>query len=263
MPSSSLLLFLLLLLLYSCCTIAPLATHPTTPASRRYDGRSEHVHLASLPGMADRTVTVSSAGKTFSVTGWQVGWAVGPAAVIGAVQRALPLVQFCASTPMQVAMCGVLRAADRPYGGAPTYYEWLQRGYKAKRDRLARALKLGGLEPLEGNGGYFLVADTSTVRLPADYAAMSSPAAARPIPPDWAFCRWLAREHGVIGIPMSAFFSSPEASAAAMARDGGEVPERLVRFAFCKTSTTVDEAACRLERMRETTPWAESCGAPC
>jgi aspartate/methionine/tyrosine aminotransferase len=80
-----------------------------------------HYHFARLPGMWDRTVTISSAGKTFSVTGWQVGWLVGPERYVGPVQVMLPSVQFCTATPMQEALCSALQEADAPYLGHSRY----------------------------------------------------------------------------------------------------------------------------------------------
>ena len=198
------------------------------PPQKRGDGKlasGGHVHFARLPGMWDRTLTVSSAGKTFSVTGWQVGWIVGPATLVRDIQTLLPYVQFCAATPSQEALTRVLRKADQPYEGAPSYYDHLRADYQvpsllnplpsppglvglslplpsppwlvglpralivgscltrvlraviagvlnepraarqAKRDLLAEALEAGGIIPMKGEGGFFLIGDTRNLKV--------------------------------------------------------------------------------------------------
>ena len=95
---------------------------------------ARHEHFAALPGMFDRTVTLSSAGKTFSITGWQTGWCVGPPRLIKPIQLLLPFVQFCVSTPMQHALSSVLSLADEPYRGHDSYYEWLTATFRRKRE---------------------------------------------------------------------------------------------------------------------------------
>eukprot|EP00629_Pelagomonadales_sp_RCC1024_P003090 CAMPEP_0119259218 /NCGR_PEP_ID=MMETSP1329-20130426/120_1 /TAXON_ID=114041 /ORGANISM="Genus nov. species nov., Strain RCC1024" /LENGTH=481 /DNA_ID=CAMNT_0007258583 /DNA_START=104 /DNA_END=1546 /DNA_ORIENTATION=+ len=193
----------------------------------------EHVHFASLPGMRDCTLTVSSAGKTFSATGWQVGWIVGPEQLVAPCQKLLPYLQFCAPTPVQAALATCLDAADAAYEGFPTYYAWLGHEYARKRRVLAEALTAACIEPLPSQGGYFIVGDVSTLLqlTPAEYFADGAA-------DDWAFCRWLGEEHGVVAIPASPFFS--------------ERPERpLVRFAFCKTDDVLELAAGRLKALAD------------
>lgn len=199
-----------------------------------HDAAASHVHFAALPGMADVTLTVSSAGKTFSATGWQIGWIVGPNRLVSSCQTLLPYLQFCAPTPMQAALATCLDEADAPYEGAPTYYAWLEREYGRKRGVLAAALRAACVEPLPSAGGYFVVGDVSDLLhlVPAEYFARSD-AAGAPVADDWAFCTWLAEQHGVIAIPASPFFS--------------DAPARpLVRFAFCKTDAVLAVAAARL-----------------
>lgn len=196
-----------------------------------------HVHFASLPGMFDRTLTLSSAGKTFSVTGWQVGWIVGPARLLKDVHTALPFLQFCASTPMQQALVGTLRQADLPYDGAENYYAWLCSQYQRKAALLARALSEAGLVVVSSQGGYFLTVNVSAVDVPRQYFEEDSEAIS-PMTKDWAFCRFLALEWGVVSIPVSPFFS-PER------RDSGEAGA-FVRFAFCKSDATLGNAAEKL-----------------
>jgi len=196
-----------------------------------------HVHFASLPGMFDRTVTLSSAGKTFSITGWQTGWCVGPARLLKPIQLLLPFVQFCTATPMQQALSRILSLADEPYEGHASYYDWLCDMYRQKRELLASGLQRSGLVPLAGQGGFFLVADTSAITVPPAYLAQSTPACPQ-MTRDWAFCRWMAEEAGVVAIPASPFFSAENKHLAA----------NLVRFAFCKGDATIVEATDRLYR---------------
>ncbi|CAM9251166.1 unnamed protein product [Scytosiphon promiscuus] len=199
-----------------------------------------HVHFATLPGMWDRTITISSAGKTFSVTGWQVGWVLGPKRVVQEIHTILPYMQFCAATPLQEAMCTVLVDAEKPYEGSPSYYDWLREQYAGKRHRLEKILSAAGIQSLKGEGGFFLIGDVSKIKVPQKYLEASTPA--MPVMThDWAFCRWLAIEHGLVAIPTSPFFS--EASRKKGLGNG------LVRFCFCKTDETIEAAAEVLSRM--------------
>jgi len=198
-----------------------------------------HTHFAALPGMFDRTVTLSSAGKTFSITGWQAGWCVGPAELIKPIQLLLPFVQFCVSTPMQEALARVLDLADEPYDGHPSYYAWLTDMYRRKRGILESGLRRAGLVAMEGQGGFFLMADTSALTVPDEYLSEKTPAAPDGVTRDWALCRWLAKEAGVIAIPASPFFSPANKRLGA----------NYVRFAFCKADETLIEAAARIEAL--------------
>lgn len=195
-----------------------------------------HYHFARLPGMFDRTITLSSCGKTFSVTGWQAGWTVGPAKFVRPMQELLPCVQFCASTPIQHALTTALPLAEQPYEGQPSYYEWLRQQFLSKRTILEEGLRAAGIEPVVSHGGFFLMG-----RLPLheDLQPYSSTRQGQLEPYDWRFCRKLATEYGVIGIPASPFFSP-----------GSEAAESLgplARFAFCKEDATLHTAANRLK----------------
>ena len=165
-----------------------------------------HVPLASLDGMAARTLTISSLGKTFSVTGWKTGWATGPAALVGAVRAAKQYLSFAGGTPFQHAAAVALGLGD-------DYYATFTADFVAKRDRLCAGLLAAGLEPLRPDGTYFVNA-----RVEGDGAA---------------FCRDLPARAGVVAIPTSVFYDS----------DAGD---SLVRFAFCKRDSVIDEAAARL-----------------
>jgi N-succinyldiaminopimelate aminotransferase len=178
-----------------------------------FDG--EHVPLATLPGMAERTLTVSSIGKTFSVTGWKTGWACGPAELVAAVRGAKQFMTFAGGTPFQHAAAAALGMAEQH--GARLAAE-----LRAKRDRLCDGLERAGAEVLRPAGTYFANADV------------------RPLGYDdgVAFCRDLPERAGVVAIPTSVFCGDPERL------------RSLVRFAFCKREEVIDEAAARLGRLR-------------
>ena len=168
----------------------------------------EHVPLATLPGMAERTVTISSLGKTFSVTGWKTGWASGPPHLVAGVRAAKQYLSFAGGTPLQHAGAVALALGD-------AYYAELEAGMRARRDRLCDGLEAAGLEPLRPAGTYFVNA-----RVGGDGAA---------------FCRELPAGAGVVAIPTSVFYDSAAG-------------DDLVRFAFCKRPEVIDEAAARLAR---------------
>ncbi|MCA9549845.1 MAG: aminotransferase class I/II-fold pyridoxal phosphate-dependent enzyme [Myxococcales bacterium] len=177
-----------------------------------YDG-ARHVPIATLPGMRDRTLTLSSVGKTFSFTGWKVGWASGPAPLIRAAQAAHQFVTFATATPLQHAAAAALSTLG------PDFYEGLVAEYTARRDLLLPVLAGMGLQPALPKGAYFILADfTST--FDGD---------------DLAFARHLVEDVGVAAIPPSAFYPAHP-----------EEGRRLVRFAFCKKMDTLRAAAARL-----------------
>lgn len=178
-----------------------------------FDGRSHH-QIASLPGMAERSVTISSLGKTFSATGWKVGWAVAAPDLVQAIFRVHQFVTFCGAAPLQEATAVALETAD-------SYYNQLAQDYQQKRDFLAAALSDAGLPPLPCHGTYFLMVDISHLGFANDVA----------------FCRHLTTHVGVAAIPPSAFYHNPA--------DGAGV----ARFAFCKKEETLATAVQRLRQM--------------
>lgn len=205
-----------------------------------------HEHFASLPGMWDRTITISSAGKTFSATGWQVGWAVGPEHLISPIHQLMPYVQFCASTVMQEALARTLNKADEAYLGYENYYQYLMQKYKRKRDLLGNALNASGFAipdyDITPGGGFFIFARIGkSIRnvLPRERINVENKSAPGGIARmDWALCQWMAEEKGILCIPASPFFSKKSAEAG--------VSDEFVRIAFCKSDETIERAAERL-----------------
>ena len=212
-----------------------------------------HVHFASLPNMWDRTITVSSAGKTFSATGWQVGWCIGPAHLISPIHQLLPYVQFCASTVIQEALARSLPKADEPYEGYDSYYEYLNDKYRRKRDLLGNALKNAGFAipnyDVTPGGGFFIFARiTPELKKALPSYRLEEPFSSNPAAPggtarlDWALCQWMAEEKGVLCIPSSPFFSRERALEGAS--------DEFIRVAFCKTDETIQNAAVALKELR-------------
>lgn len=182
----------------------------------RYEG--EHIPIATLPGMRERTVTISGASKTFSVTGWRVGWIVAPPGLTDAIRKVHDFLTVGAPAPLQA---GVATALDTL---GQEFYEGLARDYRRRRDLLHGALVGAGFRCIRPEGAYYIL---------ADYSALA--ALAGDPRDDTAFAVWLSREVGVTPVPGSSFF-----------RDGG--PGRpLVRFVFCKTEEVLRTAAERLE----------------
>jgi len=175
-----------------------------------------HVSLALLPGMWDRTLTLNSAGKTFSVTGWKIGYAVGAASLNHALRQAHQWVTFASATPFQEATAVALELA-----ATNGYYDQLHAEYDARRLLMYTLLERAGLPTLPVQGSYFITADISALGF-ADANA---------------FCRFLTSEIGVAAIPTSAFYTN---------MDG--VPA-LARFCFAKKHETLEAAGQRLQRL--------------
>ena len=177
-----------------------------------------HLRPATLEGLAERTVTISSAGKSFGFTGWKIGWAIAPPTLRKAVQAVHQFVTFASAAPLQAAVATALRLGDGYFSGFET-------DYRRKRDLLGQALKGAGLSTFTSEGTYFTMA-----RVPDAFEG-----------DDFAFCRFLTKEVGVAAIPPSAFYGEAH-------RVHGQ---RLVRFAFCKEDDTLRHAAERLSRLPE------------
>jgi len=191
-----------------------------------FDGE-RHRALATFPGMAERTITLDSMGKTFGVTGWKVGWAIASAPLTAAVRQVHQFATFTNSVPFQEALADVLESEAL----AP-YLSELRATYGARRQRLRAVLEEAGLRPLRAAGSYFLLADF-----------LSSPAEVwGRFATDVEFCRHLVKEIGVAAIPISVFFSDP-----------ARAPQ-LARFCFAKKDETLNAAAARLITRKKITP---------
>lgn len=185
-----------------------------------FDGH-QHRPLAGYPGMAERTVTISSAAKMFNCTGWKIGWACGPADLIAGVRAAKQYLTYVGGAPFQPAVAHALDHED-------AWVAALRKSYRGKRDRLAGALTDIGFDVHDSFGTYFLCADPR----PLGYDDST------------AFCAGLPERVGVAAIPMSAFLdlNDPDATTST----GWN---HLVRFAFCKRDDTLDEAISRLRTL--------------
>jgi aspartate/methionine/tyrosine aminotransferase len=154
-----------------------------------YDGR-EHVRLASFPGMWERTLTVSSCGKTFSSTGWKIGWIYGAAHLIKPIMLANQWIQFSVSTPAQRAMATVLQQADLPYEGHASYYHYIRSTYEDKRNFLVEALRDAKLPPHAPEGGFFVMAETINHAFSDEHMVDPLPSGL-PASRDWGFARYV------------------------------------------------------------------------
>lgn len=173
---------------------------------------ADHISMASLPGMYERTVTMNSLGKTFSLTGWKIGWAIAPPHLTWGLRQAHSFLTFATCTPMQAAAAAALRAPD-------SYYEELKRDYSAKKAILLEGLKAAGFIVHPSSGTYFIMVDHTPFGFDNDIE----------------FCEYLIREVGVVAIPPSVFYLNPEEG------------KNLVRFTFCKDEDTLRAA---VERMK-------------
>ncbi len=175
---------------------------------------AEHLPIASLPGMRERTVTIGSAGKTFSFTGWKVGWITASPELTSAVRSAKQFLTYVSSGPFQYAIAEALRLPA-------TYFDTLRTELSAKRDLLSEGLAQAGFAVYKPAGTYFVTTDI------------------RPLGAEdgFAFCRSLPERAGVVAIPNAVFYDHREAGAP------------FVRFAFCKKTEVLEEAVSRLKRL--------------
>jgi N-succinyldiaminopimelate aminotransferase len=181
-----------------------------------YDG-IRHRSIATLPGMRERTLVVSSGGKTFNTTGWKVGWVCGPTELVAAARSAKQFLTYVSSGPFQPAIAVGLRLPDR-------YFDDLAADLQSKRDRLANGLVTAGFDVFVPQGTYFVTVDIRSVDPSGD---------------GYSFCRSLPRRCGVVAIPNVVFYD----------RANRHEGQHLVRFAFCKRTASIDEAVERLSSL--------------
>ena len=179
-----------------------------------YDG-AEHISMASIEGMRDRTITVNALSKTYSVTGWRVGWAIAPPEVTASIRKVHDFLTVGAAAPLQDAGA---RALEFP----ESYYEKLARDYDVRRQRLMGILGEVGFRCFKPRGAYYIMTDISAFGFPNDFA----------------FAKYLVEEIGVAAVPGSSFFRN--------AADGASI----LRFTFCKKESTLAAAAERLARLK-------------
>jgi N-succinyldiaminopimelate aminotransferase len=175
-----------------------------------FDG-AQHIPIGTLPGMAERTLTISSGGKSFSATGWKVGWICGPARLVAAVRAVKQYLTFVSAAPLQLAVAYALQHERDWAAGLAT-------SLAAKRDRLCTGLSAAGMTVFRPQGTYFVLADV---------AALGETDGSR-------FCLDLPKRAGVVAIPASVFSTTPDEW------------RTVVRFAFCKSDEVIDEACARL-----------------
>ena len=179
-----------------------------------------HVHMASLPGMFDHTITCSSLSKTYSVTGWRLGYLIGPADVIDGARKVHDFLTVGAAAPLQEAAVAGLELPD-------SYYEDLKNLYTKKRDFFCRGLDEAGLKHNVPAGSYFVMVDISEFLELPRFRGMT----------DLEFCEWMIREIGVAAVPGSSFFKEPV--------------NHLIRLHFARSEETLAEALRRLSRMKD------------
>jgi len=177
---------------------------------------AQHIPIATLPGMFERTVTVSSAGKLFSATGWKIGWVYGHPDLVEGVSRAHQFITFAVNHPSQEAIAYALNLPN-------TYYDAFQAMYQTKRQSMMSALDSGGLKYFAPEGTYFIMADYSHIF------------AGTPL----EFTRYLTKEIGVASIPPESFYS----------REHAHIGQGLVRFAFCKSDDMLRQVQDRLVKL--------------
>jgi aminotransferase len=178
-----------------------------------YDG-TKHISMVSLDGMRDRTVTINGMSKTYSVTGWRVGWAVAPEKITNAIRKVHDFLTVGAPAPLQEAGAAALSLP-------PEYYSKLAEGYRVRRDQLIPALTAAGFRCFRPRGAYYVMTDISKFGFQDDVS----------------FARYLVQDVGVACVPGSSFYRNP--------RDGA----KQVRFAFCKKPETLNEAARKLSKL--------------
>ncbi|KAM9324322.1 uncharacterized protein PAF06_000347 [Gastrophryne carolinensis] len=190
-----------------------------------YDG-NQHVRIASLPGMWERTITIGSAGKTFSATGWKVGWAYGPDHLLKHLRTVHQNSVYHCATGAQEAVAQGLQTELERLQQPECYFVQLRDDLQKKRDRLYHCLTKVGMTPIKSQGSYFLIADISS------FKAVVPPPPDKDVPYDNYFVKWMMRNKQLAAIPVSAFFSDPHKKKF----------ENYIRFCFVKEESTLDAA---------------------
>uniref|UniRef100_A0AAQ5WXU2 Aminotransferase class I/classII large domain-containing protein n=1 Tax=Amphiprion ocellaris TaxID=80972 RepID=A0AAQ5WXU2_AMPOC len=187
-----------------------------------YDG-AKHVKIASLPGMWERTVTIGSAGKTFSATGWKVGWVISSGHLIKHMKTIHQNSIYHCATAAQEAVAHGFEREYEMFGNPESYFKQLPAMLHHKRKKLALCLQSMGLQPIMPEGGYFMITDISSVKVNLNDQSNTDE------PFDFRFVKWLIKEKGLATIPVSAFYS-PEHR---------KEFDKYIRFCFVKVHSTL------------------------
>ncbi|XP_045626969.1 kynurenine--oxoglutarate transaminase 1 isoform X3 [Ursus americanus] len=199
-----------------------------------YDGH-QHISIASLPGMWERTLTIGSAGKSFSATGWKVGWALGPDRLLKHLRTVHQNTIYHCPTQGQAAVAQSFQHEQAHFGQASSYFVQLPEAVLRSRDHMVRSLQSVGLRPVIPQGSYFLIADISDFKskmpdLPGDAEE----------PYDSRFVKWMIRNKGLAAIPASIFYSMPHRKHF----------DHYVRFCFVKDESTLQAMDEKLQRWK-------------
>uniref|UniRef100_A0A1A9WRS4 Aminotransferase class I/classII large domain-containing protein n=1 Tax=Glossina brevipalpis TaxID=37001 RepID=A0A1A9WRS4_9MUSC len=198
-----------------------------------YDG-NEHIRICTLPDMWERTITIGSAGKTFSVTGWKIGWAYGPSNLIKNLQMVHQNSVYTCPTPLQEAVARSFELELNRLNSAESYFHSLPAELRKKRDFMAQFLQDSGMKPTVPEGGYFMLADWTNLEKQIDLN--SEPDKYR----DYKFTKWMTKNMGLQGIPPSAFYGEPHK----------KLGENFVRYCFIKKQENLEKAAQLLKKWK-------------
>ncbi|XP_047581756.1 kynurenine--oxoglutarate transaminase 3 isoform X3 [Lutra lutra] len=187
---------------------------------------NKHLKIATFPGMWERTITIGSAGKTFSVTGWKLGWSIGPHHLIKHLQTVQQNTIYTCATPLQEALAQAFWIDIKRMDDPECYFNSLPKELEVKRDRMIHLLENLGLKPIVPDGGYFIIADVSL--LDADLSGMEDSNE----PYDYKFVKWMTKNKKLSAIPVSAFCNTETKLQF----------EKFVRFCFIKKDSTLDAA---------------------
>ncbi|XP_023556111.1 kynurenine--oxoglutarate transaminase 1 isoform X1 [Octodon degus] len=199
-----------------------------------YDG-NQHISIASLPGMWERTLTIGSAGKTFSVTGWKVGWVLGPENIMKHLRTVHQNSIYHCPTQAQAAVAQCLEQEQLLFGQPSSYFVQLPQALQRRRDHMIRSLQSVGFKPVAPQGGYFLTVDISDFK-----SKMPDLPGAAHEPYDRRFAKWMIKNKGLVAIPVSIFYSRPHQ------KDFNH----YIRFCFAKEEATLQAMDEKLQKWK-------------
>ncbi|XP_070816732.1 kynurenine--oxoglutarate transaminase 3-like [Chaetodon trifascialis] len=186
----------------------------------------QHIKIATLPGMWDRTITVSSAGKTFSVTGWKLGWSIGPEHLMKHLQTVMQNTVYTCPTPLQEAVAQGLLLNFELMGQPECYFSSLAEELEGKRDRMAAIVKEAGMTPVIPEGGYFMLVDVTSLNQDLSHMVDEDEAY------DYKFVKWMIKEKKLAAIPVTAFVGD----------ESKKQFEKYIRLCFIKQDSTLEAA---------------------